>query len=80
MGKSGEQLRLSYEDMVQRQRPEPSDARPSWSSSEFSLDATHWASGEQYRCQGLSLERLLLDFHSHQEPDTVVCQHRGHQD
>ena len=62
--KAAEQLWLTDAEMLNWQRSEEYDVSPSWSSAGIAPEALRQAIVRQYRGNGLSLERILLDFHS----------------
>jgi len=62
--KAAGQLWLSDKDLLDWQALEAPPAKPMWSSSELAPETLRQEILQQYRGQGLSLERLLLDTHS----------------
>ena len=62
--KSGGQLWLADADLLNWQRAENTIANPVWALSEPAPKALQQAITQQYRGDGLSLERVLLDLHS----------------
>jgi len=62
--RSDRQLWLSDAELLKWWRSDGTDVAPLWSSPGTAPEALRQAIAEQYRGQGFSLERLLLDFHS----------------
>ena len=62
--KSSSQLWLADAELLNWQRSEDASAAPAWSSSGLLPEAFQQAITRHYRGDGLSMERLLLDFHS----------------
>jgi hypothetical protein len=62
--KSADQLWLADAQLLNWQRAGGSIIKPQWSFSELAPDALQQTITQNYRGNGLNLERLLLDFHS----------------
>jgi len=61
---SASRLWLADAQLLNWQRADGSIINPQWSFSELAPDALQQTITQRYRGNGLSLERLLLDFHS----------------
>ena len=62
--KSASQLWLADAALLNWQQADGSTIKPQWSFSELVPDTLQQAITRQYRGNGLSIERLVLDFHS----------------